>query len=134
MTALVVTLVISAFVGWIVLMAWMVIRATEANDTLKSWVWGLGAVLVFALPPAIVISQSMEENAKPFDGYVYKKTYTPAHNGMILVGKVLVPQHYPPRWNFVLNSPEGNDQRSCDVTETTYSKVEMGEEFHCGGY
>lgn len=123
-----------AVLGWIFLIVWMLMEKTDSPNRLQNWAFGVGALALLVIPFAIGIASSIEEDSKPFNGYVYKKTYTPAYTSMVLVGKVLVPQSHPPRWNFVLNAPNSSDQRSCDVPEQTWTEVELGQEFHCGGF
>ena len=100
----------------------------------KGLVCALGFCLIVGIPIYVIVNAISADNAKPFDGYVYKKTYTEGHYQMMMVGKVMMNEYIPPRWNFILNSPSNDDQRSCDVNESTSDSVELGQEFHCGGY
>lgn len=115
---------------------WMYLGAKALDvfdyDRVKSWLLGIAAFLVLTVPIAGFITQDIKDNAKPFDGYVYKKTFYPAHTSMVLVGKVFVNQYVPARWNIVLKHDD--DARSCDVSESVYNDLELGQDYHCGGY
>lgn len=123
--------VVLLVIGWVCLICWMMTKTIDASD-LEAWVWGIGATLVFAFPFAIGIPLITVQDAKPFDGYVYKKSYTPAYTSVMSAGKTLVPVYHPPRWNMVLKSQD--DERSCDIPEEMYDQLELGSEQHCGGY
>lgn len=90
--------------------------------------------LVTGAPVYFGVNASAPMDTKPFNGYVYMKTYTEGHSETFMAGKVITTQYVPPRWNFIVNAFNGADQRSCDVTEQTYETVNLGQEFHCGGY
>lgn len=109
-------------------------RAFDDRQPLQGWLLALAGVVVFAGSFAAFMTEIDKEEAKPFDGYVYKKEFIPAHTNLILSGKVLVPIYVPDHFNMIVKSVDNTESRSCSVTKEQYEHTELGSETHCGGY
>lgn len=89
----------------------------------------IGAVVVFVI--AIICSAIGCSGARPApQGEVVGKVYRPPYDSMILVGKVLVPQHHPEQFELIIqrDGTEADDQRFVVYVDSAqYNSIKVGE-------
>ena len=121
-------------VGYVGISVWLGVSALDSNERLGKVAWAAAALLWVAGIPAMAVSVLSSQDQKPFDGYIYRKVYEPAHTNVIWTGKTAMPVYVPDRWYMVLKSTTSDESRACDISHEQYDTYELGTLQHCGGY
>lgn len=125
-------LIVLAVIGVAGLLCWGTMYGFSEYGPLSpmAWLCIIGLVLLVS---GLIYEYDREE-AKPFDGYVYRKQFVPAHTNVVSTGKTTTVIYVPDTWNMVLKSRDNTDERSCNISQQAFTSYELGSVQHCGGY